>query len=152
MGQNLMCLLEGLPAQILIVEYNMPYIEYLFCEHCGDYAGLDIDPEATIVAYREEGRKKVAIIQPTLIWDYLVYSCGICGNKYRYTYKDVESRVREYFSAMSEEFKEYFDSAITAHEARGKNLPTGSEQIQQKIPERRSQIAERIKDRYTAKS
>ncbi len=125
----------------------MPYIEYLFCEHCGDYARLDIDSEATITAYREEGRKKVAIIQPTLVWDYLVYSCGICGSKYRYTYRDVELRVRKYFSSISEEFKDYFDTAIKAHEDREENLPAES-----RIPERRFRIAERVKDRYTAKS
>jgi hypothetical protein len=130
----------------------MPYIEYLFCEHCGDYARLDIDSEATIIAYREEGRKKVAIVQPTLIWDYLVYSCGICGSKYKYTYRDVELRVRKYFSSMSEEFKDYFDNAIKDHENRKENSFAGSEQIQQKIPERRPRIAERVKDRYTVKS
>jgi Fe-S oxidoreductase len=129
----------------------MPYIEYLFCEHCGDYARLDIDPEATIETYREEGRKQVAILQPILVWDYLIYSCGICGNKYRYTYRDVELRVRKYFSSISEEFKDYFDKAIKVHEDREGNLPTGPEQVQ-KRPERRSRIAERVKDRYTAKS
>ena len=129
----------------------MPYIEYLFCEHCGDYARLDIDPEATIETYREEGRKQVAILQPTLIWDYLIYSCGICGNKYRYTYRDVELRVRKYFSSMSEEFKDYFDKAIKVHEDREGTLPSETGQVRQRS-EKRPRTAERVKDRYTAKS
>ena len=91
----------------------MPYLEYLFCEHCGNYARLDIDSGATIDAYREEGRKNVYILQPTLIWDYPIYYCGICERKYKYTYRDVEHKVREYFSSMSQEFKEYFDKVIS---------------------------------------
>ena len=91
----------------------MPYLEYLFCENCGDYAKLDIDPSATIEAYRAEGRENVSIIQPTLIWDYLIYSCGICGNTYKYTYRDVEYKVRIYFSSISQELKDYFDVVIS---------------------------------------
>jgi Fe-S oxidoreductase len=130
----------------------MPYLEYLFCEHCGNYAKLDIDPGATIEAYREEGRKKIAIVQPTLIWDYLVYSCGICGNTYKYTYRDVEGRVREYFSSLSEEFKEYFDNVVAVSEQKESGLPAQPVQPQERFAERRSRIAERVRDLYTAKN
>ncbi len=120
----------------------MPYLEYLFCEHCGNYARLDINMEATIEAYRADGRKQVAIIQPTLIWDYLIYSCGICRNQYKYTYRDVEFRVREYFSSLSEEFKDYFDAAVNKAEGGEGELP---------IQLRQSPVAERVRKGYTAK-
>jgi len=130
----------------------MPYLEYLFCEHCGNYAKLDIDPTATIEAYREGGRKNVAILQPTLIWDYLIYSCGICGRTYKYTYRDVEQRVREYFSSVSEEFKEYFDHVVEKAEDTRDELPTEPPQAQEKLAEKRSLVAERVRGLYTAKS
>jgi len=130
----------------------MPYLEYLFCEHCGNYARLDIDSAATIEAYRKDGREQVAIVQPTLVWDYLIYSCGICKNEYRYTYRDVESKVREYFSSMSEEFKEYFDTTIQAAEEREDKLPPQPKQPQERFAERRSKIADRVTTLYTAKN
>ena len=122
----------------------MPYLEYLFCEHCGDYARLDIDPGATIDAYRSEGRKSVSILQPTLIWDYLIYSCGICERKYKYTYRDVEHKVREYFSSMSQEFKDYFDKVIdknTGGNAESTEPPSGAV----------LSAEERIRELYTSK-
>ncbi len=130
----------------------MPYLEYLFCERCGDYAKLDIDPSSTIEAYRQEGREKVAIIQPTLIWDYLMYSCGICGNTYKYTYRDVERKVREYFSSFSEEFKEYFDNVVETAGEKEEGLPTQPSRPQERFAERRSRIAERVRDLYTDKN
>lgn len=96
----------------------MPYLEYLFCEQCGDYARLDINQKATIDAYNAEGRKSSFINQATLIWDYLIYTCGICGSDYKYTFRDVERRVREYLSSFSNEFKEYFDKIIEESEAK----------------------------------
>lgn len=130
----------------------MPYLEYLFCEHCGDYARLEIDPAATIDAYREEGREKVAIVQPTLIWDYLVYTCGICGKTYKYTYRDVERRVREYFSSFSQEFKEYFDEVV-AKAGEEMVVPLPPEERPATRRERRHQkVAGRVRERYTAKS
>lgn len=131
----------------------MPYMEYLFCERCGDYARLGIDADATIKAYREEGREKIAIVQQTMIWDYLVYYCEICGNKYKYTYRDVEQKVREYFFSLSEEYKEYFDEVIAkADEREGEILPPvrsahPTEQVEDKVAKVRS----RVKDLYTAK-
>ncbi len=115
----------------------MPYIEYLFCEHCGDYAKLDIDPTATIESYRAEGRDSVAIVQPTLIWDYLIYSCGICNKRYKYTYRDVELKVRTYFSSISKEYKTYFDAVA------------GPEEVPNVQDSKRS---ERVVSRYTAKT
>jgi transcription elongation factor Elf1 len=90
----------------------MPYLEYLFCEKCGNAARLDISPSATIDAYNVEGRKSSFINQATIVWDYLIYTCGICGKNYKYTFQDVERRVREYLSSLSEGFKEYIDEVI----------------------------------------
>lgn len=87
----------------------MPYLEYLFCENCGNYAKLDLDPASTIEAYNKEGRENSALNQATILWDFLIYSCVICGKQYKYTYRDVEKRVREYFSTLSLEYKDYFD-------------------------------------------
>ena len=127
----------------------MPYLEYVFCERCGDHAKLDIDPTATISAYRQEGRTQVALVQQTLIWDYLMYSCGICGNTYKYTYRDVERKVREYFSSISEEFKEYFDAVAKGAENKSDAPPDPA--AQERFVQRPSGVAERVKDRYMAK-
>jgi len=131
----------------------MPYMEYLFCDRCGDYARLNIDPDATIRAYREEGREKVAIIQPTMIWDYLVYSCEICGNKYEYTYRDVEEKVRKYFSSLSLEYKEYFDEVIDRAEGRETEIlpPIRSAQSTEQVEDKAAKVRSRVKDLYTAK-
>ena len=97
----------------------MPYLEYLFCERCGDISRLIIDPGATIDAYNEEGRKSTFINQATLIWDYLIYTCSFCGQNYKYTYRDVERRVREYLSSRSEEFRQYIDGIIDGDSSKG---------------------------------
>jgi hypothetical protein len=128
----------------------MPYIEYLFCERCGDYAQLDIDSTETIKAYRQDDGTQVAISQPLLLWNYLIYSCGICGSKYRYTFRDVERRVREYFSNLSGEYREYFDEVIRRAEEREGSAQL--EPISQPLPEKNKPTAEtRVRDRYTAK-
>lgn len=127
----------------------MPYLEYLFCERCGNHAHLDLDPGATVTAYRKDGRETTSIHQQTMIWDYMIYTCGICGNQFRYTYRDVELRVRSYFSAVSLEFKEYFDKVIEEHESReqsGEKSPTP-----EPLQDRRAKSAERIRNLYTAK-
>lgn len=127
----------------------MPYLEYLFCEQCGDYARLDIDPSATIESYSKDGRENVSIVQPTLVWDYLIYSCGICGHKYKYTYRDVERRVREYFSSLSTEFKDYFDEVIKKSEDHADIPP--SQASKKEIMVKRN-TSDRIRNLYTAKT
>lgn len=117
----------------------MPYLEYLFCEHCGNHAKLDLDPGATVTAYRKDGRSNVALLQPTMIWDYLIYSCGICKSQFKYNYRDVERRVREYFSSLSNEFKEYFDEVVEQSENLSKTSP-------------HPKVEERVRNLYTAKS
>ncbi len=87
----------------------MPYISYLFCENCGPANGLDIDYQGTINAYITEGRRSPGINPPTLIWDYLIYQCPSCQASFKYTYRDVESRVREYFVGLSDKHRKYFD-------------------------------------------
>lgn len=87
----------------------MPYLEFVMCEKCGH--PLNVDPGATIRAYYEEGRRdKDNFINPaTIIWDYLMYSCVHCGQFYKFKFRDIERKVREYFSNRSEEFRDYFD-------------------------------------------
>ena len=127
----------------------MPYLEYLFCEHCGNYANLDLDWGATIDAYNADGRKSSFINQATIIWDYLIYTCGICGRSYRYTYRDVERRVREYFSSFSTEFKEYLDKTIAAAEdgEAGQAPP----ELTRTVAKRESRAGQRVRNLYTVK-
>lgn len=87
----------------------MPYLEFVKCESCG--RDMDIDYGATIRAYYDEGRPdKDNFINPaTIIWDYLVYSCYTCGESHKYTFRDIELRVRKHFSEMSEKHRAIFD-------------------------------------------
>ena len=97
----------------------MPYMQYVFCEKCGVGFNLDIDYHATLEAYMRDGRKEVTINPPTLIWDYLIYACEGCKTRYKYTYPDVERKVRDHFSSLSIQYKDYFDelSEYNANEA-----------------------------------
>jgi ssDNA-binding Zn-finger/Zn-ribbon topoisomerase 1 len=87
----------------------VPYLEFLKCEKCGH--DMDIDHGATIRAYYEEGRPdKENFLNPaTIIWDYLVYACYNCGTACKYTFRDIELKVREYFSVMSQKHLEIFE-------------------------------------------
>ena len=87
----------------------MPYMSYLFCEHCGPTNELDIDYQGTINAYIDAGKSPASINPPTLIWDFLIYRCNRCQSSFKYTYRDVESRVREYLVELSDKYKMYFD-------------------------------------------
>ncbi len=87
----------------------MPYLSYLFCEHCGPRNEIDIDYEGTINAYINDGKSPATINPPTLVWDYLLYYCPKCQARFKYTYRDVESRVREYFVELADKYKQYFD-------------------------------------------
>jgi len=87
----------------------MPYASYLYCEDCGDLQDLDIDYAGTISAYIKDGKKPAAINPPTLIWDYLIYNCPRCHAQFKYTYRDVEARVREHFVRLSDKYRKYFD-------------------------------------------
>ena len=121
----------------------MPYLAYLFCEKCGEGFSLDIDFLGTIEAYQKEGRKSAFINQATIIWDYLIYSCCGCKTKYKYTYRDVEKRVREYFCSLSEEHREYFESLVKQQELEEQKI-----EAKQKISQ---EALTRIKTRYTYK-
>ena len=121
----------------------MPYLTYLFCEECGDGTNLELDFLGTLEAYKNEGRKSVFVNQYTLIWDYLIYTCYRCKAKYKYTYKDVEQRVREYFCALSEKHKEIFEALAKKQEL---------EEQRMESRQKSSQVAlTRIKERYTHK-
>lgn len=117
----------------------MPYTEFLFCESCGPTANLDIDHVGTITQYIREGRNDNFINPGTLIWDYLIYFCPVCAQRYKYTYKDVERRVREYFSEKSAEHKLIFDNYIKWHHSNG---PV------EENPWIKPTTPERIKNRY----
>ena len=127
----------------------MPYLNYLYCEKCGENSSLDLDFVGTVSAYKEEGRKSAFINQKTIIWDYLVYTCWKCNSKYKYTYRDVERRVREYFCTLSEKHKEHFEEL-------GRKWKSEEEQL--KIQEKSNEAnpkpdpAIRVRDRYTHKN
>lgn len=101
----------------------MPYLQYLFCEKCGEGHQLDLDYIGTLEAYAQEGRVPAIINTPTLVWDYLIYSCGSCATSFKYTIRDVERRVREHLSAISAKYKDYLDelTEYNADEARRKS-------------------------------
>lgn len=131
----------------------MPYMQYLYCEHCGNYAQLDIDPTATIDAYSQDyikGTRKIVELDPTtFIWDYLMYGCEICGRKYKYTYRDVEKKVREYFSFLAQQTKEYMNEFIEESQIRTENKLDPNHK--EKIEERKTIVTQRIKELYTSK-
>jgi uncharacterized Zn finger protein len=87
----------------------MPYLEFVKCDKCGE--SLDVDHGATIRAYHEDGRREQDnFINPaTIIWDYLVYTCYRCNTFQRLTFRDIEKKVRVYFSDQSERFRTHFD-------------------------------------------
>lgn len=132
---------------------NMPYLEFLFCEQCGNHANLDLDPTATLDAYGRERRQQTFINPVTLIWDYLIYTCTICGRRYKYTYQDVERRVREYFSSFSEEYKDHFEKMIAQAEESSNN---GAEGIQEPvgtlITNQKLEVAKRVRQLYMKKN
>jgi len=129
----------------------MPYLEYLFCEDCGNQARLDLDPASTLESYSIDGRKNPAILQPTFIWDYLIYSCGICGKQFKYTYRDVERRVRHYFSSLSLEYKDYFDKVVSEFQENSDEL-SEEPQVMMEFKNPKEKTSDRIKDLYTAKT
>ena len=92
----------------------MPFANYLFCERCGPPVRVDINFIATINSYVQDGRMGAMIDERVLIWDYLVYSCEQCRAEYRYTFRDVEQRVREYFAHFVESQREYLLAVIDA--------------------------------------
>jgi hypothetical protein len=64
------------------------------------------------MSYHKEGRKeKDNFINPaTIVWDYLMYRCYRCGSLEKYTFRDIERKVREHLSSVSDRFKEHIDS------------------------------------------
>lgn len=92
----------------------MPYLQFLFCDKCGAPFSLELDPAATIDAYIAEGRENASINPVTVVWDYLIYSCDRCNTKYKYGYRDVERKVREYLSAQGPEIKKRLDPFVAS--------------------------------------
>lgn len=123
----------------------MPYLEFVKCEKCG--RDMDIDHGATINAYHNEGRpeKDVFINPATIVWDYLIYACYTCGTQHKYTFRDIERRVREYFSVQSEKMREIFDKLdVIDHDAGGRVILPTQEMY-------RKATAERLDKAYAAK-
>ncbi len=120
----------------------MPYLGYAFCENCGNPCNLDIDEGDTISEYIKEGREKVFLNPATVAWDYLVYSCPCCKEKFKYTYKDIESRVRNYFFSLSEDYKKYFEELEEAGDV------TTLESLKRKAT---GDVAKRVDERYSKK-
>jgi len=88
----------------------MPYTNYLFCEKCGPPANVVLDYINTINEYIKDGRKNTSIDDRNLMWDYLVYKCPRCGKQYKYTFQDVELRVRTYFASQAANQVEFLES------------------------------------------
>ncbi len=120
----------------------MPYLGYAFCESCGKPCALDIAEGDTISQYIKEGRDKVFLNQANIVWDYLVYSCSCCGQKFKYTYKDIESLVRNYFFSLSEDYKKYFEELEEAGDV------TTLEALKRKENEG---VSKRVEERYSKK-
>lgn len=95
----------------------MPYLQHLFCEKCGEGHQLDVDYVGTLEAYAADGRVPAVINTPTLVWDYLIYTCGACNVSVKYTVRDVERRVREHLSSVSAKYREYLDELSTYNDA-----------------------------------
>ena len=120
----------------------MPYLAYVFCKNCGKPCNLDIDEGDTISEYIKEGRKKVFLNAANVTWDYLMYSCACCGEKFKYTYKDIESLVRDYFFSLSEDYKKYFEELEEAGDV------TTLEALKRKAT---GDVAKRVDERYSKK-
>ncbi len=120
----------------------MPYLGYAFCENCGKPCGLNISEGDTISEYIKEGREKAFMNPATVMWDYLIYSCACCGVKFKYTYKDIESLVRNYFFSLSEDYKKYFEELEMAGDV------TTLEALKNKTT---VNTAKRIDERYSNK-
>lgn len=100
----------------------MPYLEHLYCDECKHPFNLDVDFQGTIEAYQRDERPNAAINSPTLVWDYLIYSCAKCNKKYKFTFRDVEQRVREHISNMGAMYKEYIEELAEYNDAEEKRL------------------------------
>jgi len=120
----------------------MPYLSYAFCENCGKPCTLEIEEGDTLSRYIKEGREKAFLNPATVVWDYLIYSCACCGGKFKYTYKDIESLVRNYFSSLGEEYKKYFEELEEAGDV------TTLEALKRKAT---GDVAKRVDERYSKK-
>ena len=92
----------------------MPYLNYLYCEDCGFPAKVDVDYIRTIESYIADGRKSATIDNSTLVWDYLIYTCGYCHKEFRYTFRNVEERVRTFLSSLSRAQQERINEVAEA--------------------------------------
>ena len=64
--------------------------------------------------------------------------CARCGKTFKYTYRDIEMLVREYFSNLSEKYKERLDEIIEGH-------------VNAQKVEVKPETLKRIEERYRAK-
>ena len=87
----------------------MPYLQYLYCDTCEHPHNLDLDFQGTLEAYKKDGRISPQINSATLVWDYMVYSCSTCRQKFKFTFRDIEQRVRKYLSSLGMQYNKYLD-------------------------------------------
>lgn len=122
----------------------MPYLQFVHCDDCKTSL-MDIDYKATIESYYHDGRRdKDNFINPaTIVWDYLVYKCDHCGKRKKYTFRDIERKVREYFSQLSEAYRDYFDDLGAV------DFPALEKKIQRPVP--RKHTEERLRRLYENK-
>lgn len=120
----------------------MPYLNYAFCETCGRPCNIQIAESDTLSEYIKEGRKGAFLNDATLVWDYLIYQCPCCKAKFKYTYKDIERMVREYFFSLGEQYKEYFEQLEKEGDV------TSVENLRQK---KKVDVAKRVEERYSKK-
>jgi len=120
----------------------MPYLGFVFCESCGKPCALDISEGDTLSAYIKEGRKSAFLNQANMVWDYIIYTCPCCSGKFKYTYKDIEAMVRNYFSSISQDYKEYFEELEEAGDV------TTLEALKRKA---NVNVAKRVDERYSKK-
>ena len=90
----------------------MPYLEHLYCDSCGHPFNLDVDYEATIDAYQADQRPHAYINSATVIWDYMIYSCAGCKKQHKFTFRDVEKRVREFLGTLGAKYDSYMEELV----------------------------------------
>lgn len=121
----------------------MPYLEHLYCDSCGHPFNLDVDYEATLGAYQKDKRPNPAVNSATIIWDYMIYSCSKCKKEYKFTFRDVEKRVREFLGTLGAKYDSYMEELIaynSSEEARrdGNFFKSKDQEVKRRISDRYS--------------
>jgi hypothetical protein len=76
-------------------------IPIIKCESCG--GSLNYSNNGTVEAYTSSATFDIDNIENIvdgIIAEYLVFECSVCGDKYRYTFKEIEKIARKELSRM----------------------------------------------------